>query len=177
MAKLDHNYIESLVQMTRDNDSNAFAELYAATYQIQYEYAYHYLGDEFLAKCAVQETYVKALLGINSLADSRLLIPWLNQLNFRICFGISKTGSVEFSSHPDAGPENEIVEINGHQFYIRQILTLPFTEAQALILYVYNGLSYKETARLMDISKGSVQRAVSRGARHLLQIIGKGGES
>ena len=45
MAKLDYNYIESLVEMAKDNDSNALAELYAATYQVQYAYSYHYLKD------------------------------------------------------------------------------------------------------------------------------------
>ena len=61
MEALDYKYIAKLVSRAQIGDTDAFAELYAATYQRQYLYAYHYLKDEYLAQDALQETYILAL--------------------------------------------------------------------------------------------------------------------
>lgn len=45
METLDYKHIANLVSRAQSGDSNAFAELYAATYQRQYLYAYRYLKD------------------------------------------------------------------------------------------------------------------------------------
>ena len=86
MAALDYSYLASLVSRVQDGDSNAFAELYAATYQKEYRFAYKYLKEEYLAQDALQETYILALNHIGSLKDPKLFVSWLNQINFRVCF-------------------------------------------------------------------------------------------
>ena len=175
MAKLDHNYIESLVEMAKDNDSNALAELYAATYQVQYAYSYHYLKDEHLAKLALQETYIKAFRGINTLRDSRLFVQWLDQINFRVCFGMAGNSGEDDSSQMQKRPEDETISINGRNFYVRQIMSLPFTEAQCLIFHYYNDMSFRDIARLTDTSRSSVKRAIKLGTMRLFLLIGEGG--
>lgn len=57
---LDHMYIAALVTRIQNNDSNAFAELYALTYQKEYNFACNYLKDPVLAQDALQETYIRA---------------------------------------------------------------------------------------------------------------------
>ena len=41
--ELDYDYIAKLVRKTQEGDSDAFAELYTATYQSQYRFAYQYV--------------------------------------------------------------------------------------------------------------------------------------
>lgn len=86
MVSLDYNYLADLVVSAQKGDSDAFAELYAATYQKQYNFAYSYLKDEFLAQDALQEIYITALRNLSKLKNPMLFIAWLNQINFRICF-------------------------------------------------------------------------------------------
>lgn len=74
MEALDYKYIAKLVSRAQIGDSDAFAELYAATYQRQYLYAYHYLKDEYLAQDALQETYILALKNLVKLKDPTLVI-------------------------------------------------------------------------------------------------------
>ena len=93
MAELDYNYIAGLVELAREGDSDSFAELYAATYRKQYTFAYCYLKDEFLAQDALQETYILALKNLSSLKDPKLFVSWLNQINFRVCFGMANKQS------------------------------------------------------------------------------------
>ncbi|MBQ0078450.1 MAG: RNA polymerase sigma factor [Eubacterium sp.] len=173
MATLDYNYIESLVNMAQRKDSNAFAELYAATYQMQYAYSCHYLGDPVKAQYAVQETYIKALRGITTLRDSKLFVPWLNQLNFKVCFTLINEHNPEKNG---IEVEREPIVIDGRQFRIGQVLALPFTEAQSIILHYYNGMNDKEIARLMDISRGSARRAIRNGTGRLAALMGEGGD-
>ncbi len=54
MKELDIKYIAKLVTLASRGDSNAFAELYTLTYQKTYNYARHYLRDDFLAQDALQ---------------------------------------------------------------------------------------------------------------------------
>ena len=84
----DHNYIASLVTLAQHQDSNAFAELYAMTYNKVYNYACHYLKDEYLAQDAVQEVYISVLKNLGKLEDPLLFIAWLNKISFHVCYDI-----------------------------------------------------------------------------------------
>ena len=130
METLDYKHIANLVSRAQSGDSNAFAELYAATYQRQYLYAYRYLKDEFLAQDALQETYILALKNLIKLKDPTLVISWLNQ-----------------------------------------ILKLPFTESQVIIMKYYQDLKLNEIAQLMDISRSSVKRYLASGREHLAKVL------
>lgn len=90
MSALDYNYIAKLVSQAQTGDSDAFAELYAATFQRQYHFACCYLKDEYLAQDALQETYILALKNLSKLKDPSLVVAWLNQINFRVCYNLHK---------------------------------------------------------------------------------------
>lgn len=199
MATLDYNYVADLVVNAQTGDSDAFAELYAATYQRQYHFAYTYLKDEYLAQDALQETYIIALKNLSKLKDPMLLIAWLNQINFRVCFHLQKkrkrydaelinydstdeeTDSIQTDLAPhmtqrNINPEDLVVRIDSKEYIMNQILKLPFTESQVVILKYYQELKVGEIARLMDISRSSVNRYLSSGKTHLEKILRLGGE-
>lgn len=199
MATLDYNYVADLVVNAQTGDSDAFAELYAATYQRQYYFAYTYLKDEYLAQDALQETYIIALKNLSKLKDPMLLIAWLNQINFRVCFHLQKkrkrydaelidydstdeeTDSIQTDLAPhmtqrNINPEDLVVRIDSKEYIMNQILKLPFTEAQVVILKYYQELKVGEIARLMDMSRSSVNRYLSSGKTHLEKILRQGGE-
>lgn len=199
MATLDYNYVADLVVNAQTGDSDAFAELYAATYQRQYHFTYTYLKDEYLAQDALQETYIIALKNLSKLKDPMLLIAWLNQINFRVCFHLQKkrkrydaelidydstdeeTDSIQTDLAPhmtqrNINPEDLVVRIDSKEYIMNQILKLPFTESQVVILKYYQELKVGEIARLMDISRSSVNRYLSSGKTHLEKILRQGGE-
>lgn len=193
MAALDYNYIAELVVKAQHGDSDAFAELYAATYQKQYYFAYSYLKDEYLAQDALQETYIIALKDISKLKDPMLVVAWLNQINFRICFQLHKKQKryvAEMADYSDTNtdgrrspvalqtepgffhtpdennPEDMVVKVDSREY----IMKLPFTEAQVIILKFYRNLKYDEIANLMDISRSSVKRYLNSGKSHLAKV-------
>lgn len=199
MSALDYNYIADLVISAQNKDSNAFAELYAATYQKQYHFAYSYLKDEYLAQDALQETYIIAFKSLSKLQDPMLLTAWLNQINFRICYQLYKKQkqyasemidysgsdgdreSIPASASADLalsqlllsetnGPEDIAVRSDSREYIMNQILKLPFTEAQVIILKFYQNLKHDEIAELMDISRSSVNRYLNNGKKHLATV-------
>ena len=85
MAELDYEYLDRLLKKAKENDSDALAELYAATYRKQYRYACQYIKDPFLAQAILKDVYTCAFENIELLDDSRRLASWLEEINYRIC--------------------------------------------------------------------------------------------
>ncbi|MCI9135780.1 MAG: sigma-70 family RNA polymerase sigma factor [Lachnospiraceae bacterium] len=190
MSALDYKYVSDLVIRAQANDSDAFAELYAATYQKQYHFACCYLKDEYLAQDALQETYILALKNLTKLKDPDLLIAWLNQINFRVCYNLNKkkmryememtdfnsdAGNSDMTSSLENSPEEMIIEIDSKEYLMNQILKLPFTEAQVIILKFYQNMKQEDIAFLMDISRSSVKRYLASGLARLKKMLQQGG--
>lgn len=193
METLDYKYIAKLVSRAQIGDSDAFAELYAATYKRQYLYAYRYLKDEYLAQDALQETYILALKHLADLKDPTLVISWLNQINFRICYNLHRKqmrynsemgvdGDAIFNSDLDTGggigyqssPENSVIQVESKEYLMGQILKLPFTESQVILMKYYQNLKLDEIAQLMDISRSSVKRYLNSGRKRLAKVLQQG---
>lgn len=183
-AELDYIYLAELVNHARNGDSDAFAELYAATYQKEYRFAYHYLKDAYLAQDALQETYITALKNLHKLKDSMLFVSWLNQINFRICFNICKQQHryteelSDYSNNDICGkpslsntPEEEIVHIDEQKYIMKKILSLPLIESQVILMKYYQNMKLTDIADTLEISTSSVKRYLAKGRDHLAQSL------
>lgn len=183
MAEIDYQYIGDLVEQARGGSSDAFAELYAATYKKQYLFACGYLKDEYLAQDALQETYILAFKNLSSLQDTRLFISWLNQINFRVCYDMNiKQKQFSFLSLDDEDmpeiadnrlpqPEEEAVRIDEQKYLIEQIMALPFSESQAIFLYYYKNQKIDDIAYIMETSRSSVKRHLKSGKARLKKAL------
>ena len=180
MAELDYEYISTLVARARTGDSDSFAELYAATYQKEYRFAYHYLKDKYLAQDALQETYILALKNLHTLKDSKLFLSWLNQINFRVCFNMQRRQArfgMELSAYDEGpakegldchgSPEDQVVKVDEQKYIMKKVLELPFTESQAIIMKYYQNMKLDDIARIMAVSKSTVKRYLSSGRAKL----------
>lgn len=187
MAELDYQYISTLVIHARTGDSDSFAELYAATYQKVYRFAYNYLKDEYLAQDALQETYILALKNLYTLKDSKLFISWLNQISFRVCFNMHqkrKRYNKELSDYDNSRTqehtkhhgdveylEDQIVKIDEKNYIMKKILDLPPAESQAIVMKYYENMKLEEIAQVMDVSGSTVKRYLNRGRATLGQLL------
>lgn len=182
MKVLDYKYLAMLVRRAQSGDSNAFAELYVATYQQQYRYAYKYLKDEHLAQDVIQETYIKALRNITKLQNPQLFVAWLNRINFRTCFDLVKNpeknkDNVLIGNHAEEVrsdsyyPENEVVEIDSRRYILRQVLNLPLTESQVILMKYYQNMSNDDIAEVLNISRSTVKRNLKSGKERLARLL------
>lgn len=166
----------------QEGDSDSFAELYLATYQQQFRFSYRYLQDEFLAQDALQETYILALKNLTTLRDPNVFVSWLNQINMRVCFAIYRREKrqelqmerfelVNALDHEKRGdldsPEVRALKQDEQERLVKQIMQLPFSESQVIILRYFRGMKLEEVAELMQISLSSVKRYLESGRKKL----------
>ena len=184
MRELDTGYIAGLVLRARQNDSDAFAELYAMTYNKVYNYARHYLRDDYLAQDAMQEVYILALKNLSKLNDPTLFIAWLNRISFHVCFDMSKklkNGGAELTdpelmeivedSHLDSNPEIHCQQKDEYKRLTEALDKLPFHEKQVISMRFFNNMKLEEIAAACDISISSVKRYLASGQETLKKLM------
>jgi len=180
---LDYTYLNDLVVKAQQGSSNAFAELYAATYQRQYNYSLRYLRDVHLAQDALQESFIRALRGIGTLHNPELFIAWLGQINFRVCYDFKQRQEREISAgmsedldlagaHARHGlPEEEALAVDNRQYILRQVMNLPVVESQVILMKYYQEMTLDEIGDCLNISRSTVKRYLRAGKKHLQQMI------
>ena len=180
MKELNVQYLAGLVIRARQNDSDAFAELYALTYNKVYNYARHYLRDDYLAQDAMQEVFILALKNLNKLQDPTLFVAWLNRISFHVCYDIScrlksrpsqvmdeELKELLQDDKPEANPEHHFQQKDEFSRLNQALDTLPFNEKQVLTMRYFNEMKLEEIAAAMEISRSSVKRYIASGQEKL----------
>ena len=177
---LSYSYLAEYVTRATKGDSNAFAELYSLTYSKVYNYARHYMKDDYLAQDAVQEIYISALKNLHKLNDPSLFIAWLNQIAFHVCFDMSKSrkaGYGEVSTDimedldtivsSDTSPEDAAVTKDESSRLSEAIAALPINERELITLRYFNEMKVDEIVDATGISKSTVKRHLNSALEHL----------
>lgn len=180
MEDLNFLYLSSLVRKAQVGDSDAFAEIYALTYKKQYNFACHYLRDEYLAQDVVQDVYIHALKHLGEIKETGLFVAWLNQITFHMCFDLCKKKdrnygeinplALELSedSYIDHNPE-EVTENRDEIRRVQQAVNaLPPPEQRAIVMRFYNDMQIEEIAKATGVSRSTVKRQLLSG-RDMLQ--------
>ena len=162
MELLDQDYLKDLVIKTQGGSSNAFAELFAATCQNQYTYAFRCVGDAALAKIVLRETYIRALKSIGSLQNPDSFIVWLGQINYRVEGIDPEAGILKGGIAPD-----RMVDVDGRGFSLGQILSLPPSESQAVLMKYGQKMTSEEIGRILNMGGSSLRRCLRAGKKHL----------
>lgn len=166
MEKLDNKYLAELVIKAQAGNSNAFAELFTATYQSQFAYAYKSVKNINMAKKILKDTYGRALKEIHKLAQPEVVLAWLYRISFQVI--------LEFKGKNEDFLDDSI-EIDGHTYYVAQLTkNLPLTEGQVLIMHYYQGYSLKEVAGMLDLNKAGLKWSIREGKAHLHQLMRHG---
>ncbi len=184
MKELDINYIAGLVLRAKADDSNAFAELYALTYNKLYNYARNYMRDDYLAQDVLQEVFVSVLKNINKLTDPTLFIAWTNRICFNVCYDMTNKlkGDTNQYMEPELmeifvdenegrNPESSSLKRDEHERLNIAMEKLSFNERQVLVMRFYNNMKLEEIASAMDISRSSVKRYIASAQEHLKTLM------
>ena len=149
MELLDQAYLNDLVIHSGRGDSNAFAELFAACWEGQYTYLLAMFREREAAVRAMQDVFAQALQRLPSLPRAGLFLPWISRmsyLNWR-----EKQYTIE-----EQGP-----------LHLSQILNLPLTESQILLMTFGQGFSDNEISGILNIRVPLLRRYRKDGLRHL----------
>lgn len=178
-----HAYLAEYVKRTQRGDSDAFAHLYSCTYNKVYNYARHYLRDEYLAQDAVQEIFISALKNINKLNDPTLFVAWLNQISFHVCFDLAKEHKTDYGevdsemledicdAKPDANPEDTAVNNDESKRLKEAVQKLSPTEREIITLRYYNSMKIEDIVNATGISRSTVKRQLQSATDRLRKLL------
>ena len=183
MEDLNYLYLASLVRKAQVGDSDAFAEIYAITYRKQYNFACHYLRDEYLAQDVVQDVYVHVLKHLSEIKDPSLFVAWLNQVTFHMCFDFCKKKdrnygeinplALELSedSYEDHNPETKAENRDEIRRVQAAVNALPPTEQKVIVMRFYNNMQIEDIAKATGVSRSTVKRQLLAGRESLQKML------
>lgn len=169
-----------MIKRAQQQDNDAFSELYAMTYERQYNYAKKYLSNPDDAWDAVQEVYILALKKLNTLRDPLCINAWLTQINSRICYDMLQSRKMYISAaldfereNEDLNPESRLVQDADAEILRKLIDMLPDRQRQAITLKYIRQYSLQQIADTMGCSISSVTRYLEKGRDSLELMLKK----
>jgi RNA polymerase sigma-70 factor (ECF subfamily) len=168
-----------------DGDTAAFEQLYLRyTNSILY-HARRFIKDPDEAEDAAQEAVIEMYRNISTLKDPNAFVPWMYRLTKFVCLKHiraldSKRGGhsvadiddyAEVLADPgkEADPEKTMVEGERTDAIRAVIGHLPEKQREAVILFYYEGLSYREIAAAQGTTPSTVSTNIMKAKRKIAQ--------
>lgn len=174
-----------IIEACKKGDRDAFHDLFEAHKDRVYTVAFHYSGNEAMARDVTQQVFLKLFTSINQFHEDSQFTTWLYRIVANACTDehrkrkrfvpfspeIEVKTMVEKGSQEEAYHRREVAaSVRGAIGELTPKLRLPI-----LLKYV-DGLSYDEIAESLGLSIGTVSSRLNRGhkmlARKLVHLRG-----
>jgi RNA polymerase sigma factor (sigma-70 family) len=159
--------VRELIVAARLGDTRAFAELVDGDRERLRLLAARMLGDGTEAEDVVQETLLRAYLGLTDLRDPARFGAWLAGITLNLARmtlrrratyerALARVGPI---SNPDVFEERDLVR--------HAVEVLPARERDVVVLHYVEGLACDEIAELLGTTPGAVRVRLHRARAHL----------
>jgi len=178
------------VEGARQGDHAAFRVLVERYQGRAYRLAFRVLRDEESARDAVQEAFLKAYRSLDRFQGRSSFYTWFYRLVVNLCLDMRRRDRsdrhVEWAEelmHPsdqpgdpsreeaDGGPAGALERSQIRERVAAAIDQLPDVQRETLILREVEGLSYKEVAESLGISKGTVMSRLHYARKKVQKIL------
>jgi len=157
-------------------DAEAFAELYRRHVKHVYRYHIAHTGDIKDAEDLTSQTFMAALESIRSFRGEGPFAAWLMGIasRKRALFFRGRRPQVPLEAAAEL-PDGSLAtdEAAGQRLQLaavaRALKHISAERAEAIILYTFAGLTYRETGALLGKSEAAVKMLVARGLQDLRQ--------
>jgi len=174
----DHQTEAEMIEACKQGDRDAFRDLFEAHKDRVYTIAFHYCGNEAMARDVSQQVFLKLFTTITQFREDSHFTTWLYRIVANACTDEHRKRRrfVPFS------PEIEVRHMTEHgsqesRFHRKEVAEsvrgaiselTPKLRLPILLKYV-EGLSYDEIAQALDLSIGTVSSRLNRGHKMLAQ--------
>lgn len=174
----DHQTEAEMIEACKQGDRDAFRDLFEAHKDRVYTIAFHYTGNEAMARDVSQQVFLKLFTTITQFREDSHFTTWLYRIVANACTDEHRKRRrfVPFS------PEIEVRHMTEHgsqesRFHRKEVAEsvrgaiselTPKLRLPILLKYV-EGLSYDEIAQALDLSIGTVSSRLNRGHKMLAQ--------
>lgn len=181
---------EQLVKMAREGDQTATEQLFRRYHDRVFSYLFRMIGDRGLAEDAAQETFFKGFRSLRKYREKGQFKSWIftiaHREGLRMLKKEKRHGMTASSPNDEERHEREIADpsprpedILMHQEQVRGLeqaldhLTDP--EKQVVLLRLYEGLAFKDIARIMRCPLNTVLGRMHNAVKKLKKELSKEG--
>ena len=171
---------ELLLRRARNGDAGAFEALLTPLEGRIWRICWHYMGNREDASDCGQETMIRIWRNLGSWRGDCAFESWVYRIAANCCLDAlrkkkrDKSVSMEPMAEqgfdppdPSPGTEEQAVEAEDRTQLRREIAELPEEQREALVLTQLEGMSYQDTAALLQVSEGTVKSRVNRAKARL----------
>ena len=135
----------------------------------------HMVGNREEARDIVQETFLRMLKGLEGLKNPHKFFPWLMKIasnlvrdHFRSHFPENSHGlGEEAQLAVEEGPFDRLEGLETRERLLAALALLPPRQRMAVVLRVYNDLSFKDVAEIMDCQVATARSLFWAGVREM----------
>jgi len=170
---------EELVRLSQQGDLEAFGRLVERYQKKVTAVAYGLIHDAEEAQDLAQESFIRAYNAIKTFRGTARFYTWIYRITVNLCMdhfrkqAIEKVQvSAEPADDPDPPTPDTVATRRETCLAVREaIKSLPYDQRTVIILREIEGLSYKEIARVVGISIGTVMSRLFYARRRLRELL------
>ena len=184
---------ELLLEYRQTSDRRAFEELVSRYEGELYGYLRHYLGNAEMAEDVFQQTFLQIHLRCDQFEPDRKVRPWLytvatnqaidaqrrNRRHRMLSLdrrmggdgGDDTDALAEILDSPEPTPVQELESAERAEHVRRAVDELPDTIRQVVLLVYFQGLKYREAAKILEIPVGTVKSRLHAAMQKLDEVL------
>lgn len=169
---------QHLIATAQKGDRAAFAALIERYWERIHRWLYHLTHDAHAADDLAQETFLKALGGLERFRPGSNFAAWLfriahNSLANQRRSAATRRRQALPADLPDrrAGPAEQVLDREAVQDLSRAIYRLPAEFRAALLLRVEEEMSFREIAQALDLTEETARWRVFKARQKLLTVL------
>jgi RNA polymerase sigma-70 factor (ECF subfamily) len=179
-GRLEPGTDEFLIEHISAGNESAFEELVQRHQVKVLNLIYYFLNDRWEAEDVAQEVFLKVWENAPKFKGKSKFSTWLYRIVINSCLNYQRSrkkdhsdclNNPEFSGNPQSNP-HQIMEKKEREIIVNQaIRLLPPKQRMALILSRFEGYSYAEIAKLMNVSISSTESLLFRAKQNIAKIL------
>ena len=172
---------EALIRKVKKGDLDAYGAIVQDYQSSVFNVCYRILGNRQEAEDLTQEAFLRAYHQIASFDLSRPFGPWMRTLAANLCFNHLKKARLDrvllederdqLPDDPWRGPEGALEINQDHKALYQAIWNLPDIQRMALELRHFQGLTYQEMAKALNLPLNTVRSHLYRGRQKLAELL------
>ncbi len=181
---------QDLIKRIQEEDTEAFREIVERYYKRVYSITYGFFQDREKALDAVQEVFIKTFRSIGGFRFGSSFYTWLYRITINVCIDLQRRsksapftlfseiqdeeGAIVpewFKNKDSLDPQDDLLKRELRAVTNKAILSLSPEHRAVIILREIEGLSYKEIARAMNCSEGTVMSRLHYARKRLMDLL------
>lgn len=161
-----------LARRAAKGDTRAFEELVRRYQQAVADLAWRFLGDASEARDIAQETFIRFYQAAERYRPERPLKAYLLRIAKNLCLDRLRKKKPTLADDldvetRDVGPLDALINAERSRQVLGAVQSLPTSQRMAILLQHFEGLSYKETAEVMETTVSAVESLLVRAKKNL----------